>query len=285
MEADAMRLEDGEELIVRHGAVAAKLLRGRRLPVLLLHGNSSCKEVFTKLWASLAERGHTLLACDLPGHGASDNAADPACTYTLPGYAAVVADVLSAAEVPEALVVGWSLGGHVAMEAMLTEPRLVAGFVVGSPPGRPCGATFEAAFSQDPTTRLAGKTEFTERDARDYVGAMLGTDKPDAFFVDVAMRTDGRARRRLMESVAEEIGADQRLAAVGRPLCVCVGGDDPFVNLDYFRALDPSTFWRNQVHILPGVGHAPHFQASAAFEALLKEFIEAVELRKCEPCH
>src|ERR1700722_17218549 len=42
--------------------------------LILIHGNSACKEVFTPLYHSLSDE-HRVVAIDLPGHGESDDAA------------------------------------------------------------------------------------------------------------------------------------------------------------------------------------------------------------------
>jgi pimeloyl-ACP methyl ester carboxylesterase len=41
--------------------------------ILLIHGNSACKEAFARQFSAL-RADHRLIAFDLPGHGVSDNA-------------------------------------------------------------------------------------------------------------------------------------------------------------------------------------------------------------------
>jgi pimeloyl-ACP methyl ester carboxylesterase len=55
--------------------------------VLLIHGNSASSEIFRHQFAASFARSYRLLALDLPGHGASTDAADPQNSYTVPGYA------------------------------------------------------------------------------------------------------------------------------------------------------------------------------------------------------
>ena len=56
------------------------------------------------------------VALDLPGHGQSGPAKDQA-DYSLPGYAAVLTGFARALGIPDAVVVGWSLGGQITLEA------------------------------------------------------------------------------------------------------------------------------------------------------------------------
>jgi len=245
------------------------------VPVIFLHGNSSCKEAFCDLWKILLSRGHELVACDLPGHGASKNAADTQARYTLPGYAEAVAQLLDWGGWQRAILLGWSLGGHIAMETMISDSRVTACMVIGSPPGKPSVEAIEAGFNDDSVTRLAFLEFFSPAEASLYTAAMLGTASPDPFFVEMALRTDGRARKRLLESVAEGLGHDQRRACSqpSRPTCVVVGETDPFLRHAYLRSLDARTLWRGKVHILPGCGHAPHWNPSREFLAIVEAFV------------
>jgi Alpha/beta hydrolase family len=70
---------------------------------------------------------------DLPGHGHSARATDHA-RYSLPGYAAVLTAFAESLDPADAVVIGWSLGGHIALEAAPAMPA-AAGFVIfGTPP-------------------------------------------------------------------------------------------------------------------------------------------------------
>ena len=84
-------------------------------PVLLLiHGNSSSSRVFHQILTSLLTSKYRILAFDLPEHGSSGNASEPESTYTMPGYAGCAVNILTQLRVSKVVVLGWSLGGHVA---------------------------------------------------------------------------------------------------------------------------------------------------------------------------
>ncbi|MDC0767500.1 alpha/beta fold hydrolase [Streptomyces sp. HD] len=79
--------------------------------LVLLHGYGRS---FTDWDASAAHltAGHRVLAVDLPGHGRSPGTS----SWTIPTVVRDIADTLDAHGVPEAVVVGHSLGGLVAVE-------------------------------------------------------------------------------------------------------------------------------------------------------------------------
>ena len=74
-----------------HGEISVVESSGTGLPVVMIHGNSSCKEVFARQLESPLADKYRMIAFDLPGHGASQDAVDPARTYSMPGYADVMA--------------------------------------------------------------------------------------------------------------------------------------------------------------------------------------------------
>src|SRR4051794_1125973 len=109
---------------------------GRRSSVLLIHGNSSCKEIFVHQIAFLAARGYNVVAADLPGHGGSDDASDPSRVYSFPGYADALARLMDRLGIAAYHVVGWSLGGHVGLEMWSTRENVRSLLITGTPPVR-----------------------------------------------------------------------------------------------------------------------------------------------------
>jgi pimeloyl-ACP methyl ester carboxylesterase len=259
-------------------AISAIVERGCE-PVLFLHGNSSTKSVWCDQIAYLRQRGRAVLAPDFPGHGESEDAVDPERTYSLPGYAAIVSGLLDELAWDHVDVVGWSLGGHVALELLEVEPRIRSLLIVGTPPARPCAEALQEAFHGSADMELAGKRDFTEADARAYGTAMMGGPNylTPQLLADLR-RTDGRARQYLFASVLRGVGADGRACAenIDKPLCVVHGEQEPFVRLEYLRSLRYRALWKSCVQVITGAGHAPHRQSPADFNAIMFAFLQSV---------
>ena len=69
------------------GSYFVRTSEGEGLPLLMVHGNSSCHRVFERQLTSPRLRDRSLIAIDLLGHGRSSVAQDPDETYSLPGMA------------------------------------------------------------------------------------------------------------------------------------------------------------------------------------------------------
>ena len=105
-----------------NGRIAAHEFGGAGPAAVLIHGNSSSARAFSKqLDAPVGER-FRLVAIDLPGHGVSDNKKDPAL-YSIKNQARSLRAAIDALGLAEARFVGWSMGGHFALELAPDLPR------------------------------------------------------------------------------------------------------------------------------------------------------------------
>ncbi|MEX0408204.1 alpha/beta hydrolase [Aquibium sp. LZ166] len=244
--------------------------------IVFIHGNSGCKEVFREQFSAGALAGYRLVAFDLPGHGASEDARDPLESYKIGGYAALTEELLGKLGVERPLLVGWSLGGHVALE-MIGRGYHAAGVAISGTP--PIQATLEclmSAFNIDPSAEnLTGKRDFTDADALTYATHTSGTDGGlDAHFLAMVKRTDGRAREIMFGSVVAGEPLDEQaiVASMTVPLAIVNGATDPFIRADYFDTLSYGSLWNGRVVRIEGAGHAPFLQAPGKFNALLADF-------------
>lgn len=84
------------------GKIAYRESSGTAQPTFfLIHGNSASGRSYQRILDSELGQTHRMVAVDLPGHGDSDKAADPAATYHMPGYAKVMVEVASALDLTE----------------------------------------------------------------------------------------------------------------------------------------------------------------------------------------
>ena len=106
---------DQQHITVDGKQIAFTQSGGSGRPVIFVHGNSSSSRTWGPVLAGPFGQRFRCLALDLPGHGESAKAKDPA-DYSLPGYAEALIGFAQATDATDAVVVGWSLGGHIAIE-------------------------------------------------------------------------------------------------------------------------------------------------------------------------
>ena len=75
---------------VLDGSIAVRS-RGTGRPIVFVHGNSCSSRAFEHQLAGALANAFRVIAFDLPGHGDSAPASDPARAYTLGGHASAIA--------------------------------------------------------------------------------------------------------------------------------------------------------------------------------------------------
>ena len=256
--------------------VAYRESTGTGRPVVFVHGNSASSRTWRHLLDGPFGRRLHGLALDLPGHGASPAASDPAA-YSLPGYAAVLAGFAQALDLRDAVFVGHSLGGHVVLEATESLPDAAGLAIFGTPP-MAGPADMAAAFLPNPAVNVGFAADVSEADAQAYAASFLapGSSLPLDDFVADILATDGAARQGLLASVGAGRFKDEVaiVAALRAPIAVLHGRGEQLVSLDYLQTLSMPTLWRGAVQILDGAGHAPQEERPEEFAALLELFID-----------
>jgi pimeloyl-ACP methyl ester carboxylesterase len=266
-----------------NGAIAVHESVGRGPPLVLIHGNSSSSRAFSRQLDGPLGQRFRLVAVDLPGHGESEDARDPS-SYSLPGHARAVRAAIHALRIDEAHIIGWSLGGHVALEMAPDIPEARGVVIFGTPPIRSRGASPVASngpapepFLPNPAMRFAFQERLESSDASAYVEAFFKPVFADipSFYLEDALRTDGRARSSLGSAARAGLYRDE--VAIVRdltiPLAVLHGEGEQLVNGRYFGSVAMPTLWRGAVQVIPAAGHTPQWEAPRAFDALIEAFV------------
>ena len=263
--------------------VSTNVSSTRPLPTLVfIHGNSSSARTWQHQFDGPFAARHRLVAFDLPGHGEADRATDPSVGYALPGYASVLLTLADALDLHDAVFIGWSLGGHIVLEASPRLPK-ARGFVIfGTPPiGKP--PQMEGAFLPHPAMASTFGEHLSEQEIRDHVAAVLrpnASSLPEEFISDM-QRADGRIRAVIGASVASGNYRDEIdiVGAMAKPLAVLHGRDEQLVGLDYIQGLTMPSLWRGSVQIIDDAGHSPHWESPRTFDALIDAFASDVSTR------
>ena len=233
--------------------------------VVLLHGFTHTGASWDPVVAALGER-YRALAPDIRGHGAA-SAREP---VTLEGVLEDLADRSPA----RFTLVGYSMGGRIALHAALALPERVQRLVlIGASPGIADPAERDERRAAD--ERLAGDLErmtieqFAERWARTPV---LGGQPPAVLAAVHAdrLRNQPAGLARALRGLGTGALAPlwDRLSEIRAPATVLVGERD-----EKFRALATEMACglpASEKLVIPGVGHAAHLEAPGRVALLIR---------------
>ncbi len=125
--AEIAATSDTASARVRAGDIELHCERyGSGEPVLLLHGLGSSTLDWEPQIAALSQQ-YQVVAVDFRGHGQSDKPAGP---YSIPGFAADIANLISQLGLGPMHVVGISMGGMVAFQLAVDAPEQVRSLVI-----------------------------------------------------------------------------------------------------------------------------------------------------------
>jgi pimeloyl-ACP methyl ester carboxylesterase len=261
------------------GARFHHLEEGEGPPVVLLHGGSGGGANWFRLLPRLAAR-HRVLAPDLPGFGLSAAASPSRPLGSV--AAALLAEWLAQQQVRDALVVGTSFGGLVAMRLAQQVPARVGRLLLLSTAGLGRGIHPLARLATLPGIATLSMRP-TRRGTRSVFRALLTTNRAnlsreqqDALvnYLYVSARTAGTRylveTMRLFGSIRgqREVVAPAELATLQQPASVVWGALDRFLPIAH--AHDAARHLPNaRLVIVDDAGHSPNWETpDAVLEAI-----------------
>jgi 3-oxoadipate enol-lactonase len=243
--------------------------------VALVHAGICDSGMWDPQWRSLAG-SHRLLRHDMRGFGRSPLPPQP---YS---NARDLLDVMDAAGIDRAVLVGASLGGRVALEIALAEPDRVSALVLVGP-GLPDHEWSRAVRDYGAAEDAA--IERGDLDAAAELNVRFWVDGPrrDPPQVDASMRDRVRAMQRhalelqvpVWEEADEELLAPdlgERLGEIRQPALVLVGEvDQPDIHAIAARLVEHLP--NSTLATIPAAAHLPSLERPEPFGRLVTEFL------------
>ncbi len=262
------------------GELSYTLSGGAGAPVVLfLHGFMGSSEDWRDTITALKGR-YRCLAVDLPGHG--DSLGLPPEDYTLDGAARTLLDLLDEIDVKRSALVGYSMGGRLALYLALRYPERCAGlFLESASPGIEYAAERQARREADEE-----RAWFLE--SSDF-GTFLADWYRQPLFASLArheglMEKTIEVRRR--NSPGELARALRGMGMGNQPSLWDQFGELKTPALDVTGALDEKYAViarrmadlnpRLRTAIVPDAGHNVRLEAPETYLSLLQDFLEAL---------
>ena len=244
--------------------------------VVLVHGWGACVYTFREAVPALARAGRRVLAFDLRGHGLSDKPVGRG-KYSVDALCADLRDVMDAAGVDRADLLGHSLGGGVALHFALTYPERIRRLVLAAPVG--------LTSISLPTIGHLLTPRFTDRFARYLTPRWLTnallrstygkpsrvTDRDvDEYWAPSQFPDYYRAARALLEEFDWDPIAAERLASMPCRTLVILSTADRLIR----GAEGPATAIRGATVVsLEGAGHLGIEECADEFNRMVLRFL------------
>ena len=160
-------------------------IHGKGSPLVMLHGGVNPSDMFGAPLAEMATN-HQVIAIHMRGHGFSTDTDDP---WTVEQMADDVAALLRELDIEKADIMGWSLGGGVALQTAIRHPEVVDRLVVVSKTMRHDGNFPEVRAQFDAMPGMAPEI------GKAIAQSPLATMYPDVDW-EVMMRKTGEMARK-----------------------------------------------------------------------------------------
>ena len=241
--------------------------------LLFIHGNSLNKSSFIAQFNAKQFENYRLIALDLPGHGNAGKGE----MYHVPFFADTLLRFMKELNLENVILVGHSLGGHIAIEVAGTDSNNLSGIaIIGCPPlGKP--ADLASAFLPNPSGRLLFQQELTPNEIDELAGGIAYKSVKNQV-VESIEKADSVSRLQLGQSIMEENYMDELkiLATINIPYAVIIGEDDSFCNLSYFEKYTFENQWRQKINRIKKGSHSPMLDTSISFNSTLFSFISEI---------
>lgn len=255
-------MDSAERFFDSDGVRIRYIDRGEGEAVILLHGFALSAEVnwgLTGLLASLPEK-YRMLALDQRGHGRSDKPHDPE-DYGL-AFVEDVIRLLDALEIEKAHVVGYSMGGTLALRLAADHPDRVRSVVIGGAGWAPPGTPLPPGLQEWPA-----KIERIAEEGGSLTDAMWLPGWPDPT-PEIRAFLDSNDARALAAVLKAMPAADPTMAsvrAIDVPVLAVIGeADFARTAVDALAGVKPDV----EVAVLAGKNHA-----TAVFDAELGQVV------------
>lgn len=234
-------------------------------PLLLIHGTSASLHTWEG-WVKALKGQRRVISFDLPGYGLTGPFAGqyPPDDYHGQAYARFVLDLMDVLQLPQAVLVGNSLGGEVAWRTALAAPGRVAGLVLVdalgpafTPQAMPLGFVIASVPVLNRISEWALPRSLVAQGLATVYGdpAKVSTELVDRYFELALREGNRRALAKRMQGLVVGDGFEA-VATLKLPTLILWGGRDKLIPPEVgrqFQARIPGS----QLVVLDTLGHVP----------------------------
>ena len=241
--------------------------KGKGIPALIfIHGWTNNRSIWDAQMAHFSKK-YSVVAVDLAGCGKSGNNRK---SWTMSSFGDDVTSVINALNLDQVILVGFSMGGPVAVETANKVPNRIAGIVLVD-----TMEDIEAIYSPETITYIDSVfMDLVTNPTPEKLEGVFYKKNPDASFARILDMLSDVSQIGWKESLHENfrwVNEDciKSLKKIRAPV-IAINSDAQPTNSEAFRAVVPSF----EAKIIKDVGHIIFWDNPEEFNALLEESIQ-----------
>lgn len=249
--------------------------QGDSLPVFFIHGLLSNSKAYELAWKQPGLKDLHLFAMDLPGHGHSGEAGN-AAEYNILNFSKIAARVIEQKNLENVVIVGHSIGAHVAMHALEFSDQISGLMIIAAAPLHDA-ADMPRAYNlnEEITALLKGDV-----DNDTIYKAWLHDEKHVQAVRDGYDHTSSRCREMIANDLSvfftrPDFFSENELLA-NRDVAMVQGLSDKLLNIGFVKDLKSIRSGKHALEIIPEAAHFPHLEAPEHFSRVLSGFVRKV---------
>lgn len=232
-------------------------------PVILIHGAGSDHSIWPAEIRRMA--GQRVMAVDLPGHGRTGGAG----LQSIRAYAGQMVDFLAELGLYQAVFVGHSMGGAIALELAVNHPAHVAGL----------GLIATGAYlGVDPLFLENLSNPITASTALNFLRQRAFGQQAAPAMVERCMKSINETRASVLYGdwrACAEFDLRESISKAETPAWIIAGSEDQLIPMSYAHFL-ASRLPASRLQIIPGAGHMVLLEAPAQIAQGLQQFLSAL---------
>jgi 3-oxoadipate enol-lactonase len=245
------------------------------IPIIFIHGFPFSKEMWRPQIAEF-KKDYTVMSYDIRGHGLSDVGNGQ---YTIEYCVDDLFGLLDILHIPEAVIVGSSMGGYIALRAVEKNQDRFKGLVL-------CDTRSEDDSNEVKIKRAVNARNVKIYGMKKFANKFLPTvlteqnvhKKTEVWrhLYDVIERNSANAMAGIMIALAGRTNSTPFLPNIKIPTLIMVGQFDeltpPSCSISMKEKISDS-----ELHIIPNAAHMSNAENSEEFNKILRKFLKSIE--------
>lgn len=236
--------------------------------IIFIHGNSHSLRSFSGQLESPLLSNFRLIAIDLPGHGDSSTG-----SYSIRELSRLVVAFIKSLNLEHLVIVGHSLGGHIALNTLKTGLKPRGLFVFGTPPLK--NPFDPSAFLSNEKVEVLRKLSPTYQEIIELVDELKYSGDSKAIAIEDFLKTDPTFRQEVLADLITGIHEDEVQLVTGssQKIFFLLAIHETLINNNYFKQECFSQ--ASHIDFLEiDAGHSPHVEKRELFNKILLKFCQ-----------